>query len=90
MKTVEDASQDEKSLRMRVTSLKLALKAERDCTARFEEECFDQIAKDRDVFIQRQNPHDVLKDQLKGMEKISRHARGELMVAASELKKWRL
>lgn len=53
-KTVEDAAQVEKKLRMHLTLLELELKTERDPIIRFEEDRLDGHGEDRDVIFKRQ------------------------------------
>lgn len=67
-KTVVEAAQVKKELRTRVTSLVSELKAENDCTSRFEEDCIDENAEDSETVAERQKALDTLEDQLRGKE----------------------
>lgn len=85
LKTVEKAAQVEEKLRPRVTSLVLELRTEKDCIARFEEDCIDEHTEDREAAVGRQKALGALKDQLSDMVGTLRQVRAALTVASDKL-----
>lgn len=71
---------------MRVTLLESALKAEKGCIARLDEDHVHETARNPDVFAVRQMADDALKNQLRNLEETPRQVRGKLTFAIKDLK----